>query len=73
MPPDLDIQAYFCARLTLERELRQLSLKTLAKELGLTVSDLRQIEEGKVDITLRSADKLAQALGLDLVELLRIS
>ena len=52
------------------RQLRRMSLRELARESGLTLSYLSNYENGKVNITINSLKKIANALGVPVAELL---
>lgn len=64
-----DLPARVGARLREARQLRRLSLRSLAKETSFSASFLSQVERGQVSPSLASLQKIAKELGLSLASL----
>ncbi len=58
------------AKLKAARQQQELSLRTLGERVGFSASFLSQVELGQVSPSLASLDRIAQALGLQLHDLL---
>lgn len=52
------------------REFKNLKQDSLAKTLGITSSALSQIENGKIDISVNRIEQVAEALEMDISQLL---
>ena len=53
------------------REAKNMTQEELAQMLGVTSSNISQIESGDRGLNIKKADNLAQALGVSLNELLK--
>lgn len=62
----------FGARLRLAREELQLSQELLAEKAGLHRTYIGQVERGERNISVDSMERLAEAVGMELWEMLRI-
>lgn len=65
-----DVVNLFARRVRNERKRRKLSQEALADLAGLHRTYIGGLERGEINATLRSADRVAGALGLALAELL---
>jgi transcriptional regulator with XRE-family HTH domain len=62
----------FGGKLRYYRCLRQLSLRDLARKAKCTASQILQIERGTVSPTIKTAERICNALGVSLADLLKI-
>jgi transcriptional regulator with XRE-family HTH domain len=62
----------FGGRLRYYRSLRQLSLRDLARKAKCTPSQILQIERSTVSPTIKTAERICNALGVSLADLLKI-
>lgn len=64
------IAQIFAKRLKIHRAISDISQKELAVKAGLSQSTVAQIENGRMDPSLKTAEKLAEALGVQVTTML---
>ena len=69
--PDLEaLLQHIGSRIRELREMQNLSTHALEEFTGITQRELRRIEAGERNITIKTADKIARAIGVQTYELL---
>lgn len=67
------VSAKICNKIKFERMKRNLSQEQLALAAGLTQTGLSKIETGNVSPTIDSIEFIAEALGMDFLDLIDVS